>query len=461
MKGFKRRPLRLNLLAPAIALIAATTMIPTGLRHPSLQYIDNNLSPADLVNNVLLYIPLGIALGGSSILRAFLFGLGLATGAELLQLGYIDRVPSFLDITSNTCGAVVGYLVATQWIRITGHDTKSLPVSRLAGAVAVALGTLGTLMLVHRRPETGFSNWNPAFHLAIGNELTGNRPWAGTVSQFAIYPFAMPPETIHAWAEPLADSQQSPALPAGGLLPPLPADAPRGRPLYSPQQEHALFEALVQQGRLTLLVQMRPDNLEQNGPARVLTYSQDGINRNFTLGQLRDTLTFRLRTPDTGRNGSNPALFSGPVLSQHHTSFVAAVYDGRHSILYVDGEQVARNDLGAKRPRLPKRLLGWLPGSIPLHEIELVAAEILFGGLFSLGLFALVNVSARPSLRYLAGGLAGAFPGAFIWAVDVSAPGLGLRILAESAAAGFVIAGSLQQSNSVEYTQELDEETAG
>ena len=353
----------------------------------------------------------------------------------------------FSTSPATPCGAVAGYLAAMQWLRITGHNPKSLPVSRPAGVLAVVLATLGALMLLHRQPQTDFSNWDPSFHLAIGNELTGNRPWAGSVSQVAIYAFAMPPATIHAIAKQLVDSHPSPSLPAGSLLPPLPSNVPYGRPLYSPQQEHALFAALVQHGCLTLLLQMRPDNLEQSGPARVFTYSQDVSSRNFTLGQLHDTLTFRLRTPDTGWNGSNPALFSGPVLSQQHTSFVAAVYDGHRSTLYVDGRQVAQIDLAEKRPRLPRRLLRRLPTSIPLHEIEIVAVEILFGGLFSLGLFTLVGVPARPSLRFLAGGLAGAVPGALIWILGVSAPGLGLRILAESAAAGLVIAASIAPRN--------------
>ncbi|HET6219846.1 MAG TPA: VanZ family protein, partial [Acidobacteriaceae bacterium] len=109
--------LRLRLLLPAIALIVAATMIPTGLRHPSLAFVEDQISPADVINNLILYMPLGIALGGTSLIRAFLFGLSLSTCAEVLQLGYIGRVPSFIDIAGNTCGAVAGYLATKPFLK--------------------------------------------------------------------------------------------------------------------------------------------------------------------------------------------------------------------------------------------------------------------------------------------------------------------------------------------------------
>ena len=167
-------------------------MIPTGLRHPSLSYIQDIFNDTDFVNNLILYTPLGIALGGRSLIRAFLFGLCLSTCAEVLQLGYVDRIPSFLDIVSNTCGAVIGYLIARMLLR-TAHDPRSLRLYRPVTIAAIPIAILGTLMLLHRSPASDFSNWSPAFHLAVGNELTGDRPWSGTISELAIYPFAMSP----------------------------------------------------------------------------------------------------------------------------------------------------------------------------------------------------------------------------------------------------------------------------
>src|SRR5207302_4011473 len=115
LNPFRPPRLRLRLLLPSIALIVAGTMVPTELRHPSLAYIDNTFTADDFVSNLVLYLPLGVALSGSSLIRAFLVGLSLSTSGEVLQLGYVGRVPSFFDIAANTCGAVGGYLAAILW----------------------------------------------------------------------------------------------------------------------------------------------------------------------------------------------------------------------------------------------------------------------------------------------------------------------------------------------------------
>lgn len=89
MNLFSLPRLRLRLLLPSIAVIVAGTMVPTGLRQPSLAYIDNTFTADDFVSNLVLYMPLGIALSSSSLIRAFLVGLSLSTSAEVLQLGYV------------------------------------------------------------------------------------------------------------------------------------------------------------------------------------------------------------------------------------------------------------------------------------------------------------------------------------------------------------------------------------
>jgi hypothetical protein len=427
-------------------------MIPTGLRHPSLTYIQDNFDPKDFINNLFLYIPLGIALNGTSLIRAFLFGLSLSTCAEVLQLGYVDRIPSFQDIASNTCGAVIGYLAAKLVLR-RADGPRSLQLYRPLAVAAIPIALVGTAMLLHRRPTSDFSNWSPAFHLAAGNELTGNRPWSGTISELAIFPFAMSAEQISDFARQTASSDGAyktsmtgpSEAPIVGPMQPKESTMRSGGPLLSRPEELTLYNTLVSRSQLTLLVRMRTNNLEQSGPARIVTYSQDPANRNFTLGQIGDTLTFRLRTPNSGLNGLNPALYSEPVLSLDHSSLVAAVYDGHISRLYVDGKLVGQADLGAQKPRLPRRVIQWLPGSLPIREIEQVGAEILLSGLFTIGMFALCGVPSRPLSRFLLGAVAGGAIGAIVWVFGVSNPGLGTRILLECVAAGLVISASVVQ----------------
>jgi hypothetical protein len=424
-------------------------MIPTGLRYPSLSYIQDIFNATDFANNVILYMPLGIALGGTSLIRAFLLGLGLSTCAEVLQLGYVDRIPSFLDIASNTGGAVLGYLIA-KLLLVAGHDPRLLRLYRPVTVAAIPVAILGTLGLLHHSPASDFSDWSPAFHLAVGNELTGDRPWSGTISELAIYPYAMSPTQVSALTGPTTGSNGVQKTALGGssaaIVGPMQSTALTrfGRPLLSRQEELTLYKELVSRNQLTLVVRIRTNNLGQSGPARIVTYSLNPLSRNFTLGQIGNTLTFRLRTPGSGLNGADPALYSGPVLSLGHSSLVAAVYDGRISRLYVDGRLEAEADLGAQRPRLPRRGAHWLPGPLPIREIELGGAEILLSGLFTIGIFALCGVPDRPLNRFLLGGLAGGAIGAVVWIFGVSNPGLGTRILLECVAAGCLISASVE-----------------
>jgi VanZ like family/Concanavalin A-like lectin/glucanases superfamily len=418
-------------------------MIPVGLRHPSLRYIDNQFEGPDFLNNILLYMPLGIALSGSTLLRTFFFGFFLSTAAEVLQMGYVDRVPSGLDVVSNTSGALLGYLVAMLWVRATGVDPKSLRIPRLLAAAGIPVAIFGVILLVDHPTRSDFSNWSPTFHLAIGNELTGNRPWAGSISAWQIYPFAMPPSQIDDLTRHAAPADNT-AFPSGGLIPPASFQPPYGRSLLSGDEELRFHDTLARQNQLTLLAFLETNNLDQRGPARIITYSRDPGNSNFTLGQIHDTLTFRLRTPASGANGANPALYSGPVLSPGHPVFVAAVYDGRISRLYVDGKLVAHADLGAERPRLPRRILPWLPREIPIREIELGASEALLSGFFSLGIVALAGAPPRHSTRVLLGALGGLAIGGTVWIFGISEPRLGVRILLECVAAGMVIAASVE-----------------
>jgi hypothetical protein len=427
-------------------LIVAGTMIPAGLRHPSLSYINNAFNLDDVINNMALYLPLGIALSGSSLLRAFLVGLSLSTGAEILQLGFVDRIPSFVDIASNTGGSVIGYLAARVLFRRWGRPRGTLKLNRAFTAAAIPIALLGTGSLVHPLMASDFSNWSTTFQLAAGNELTGKRPWSGTISELCIYPFPMSAEQIGQLANPAgSDSIARFGTPVAGPMKPDEAKVKHGSPLLSSQENLRLYNALVAKNQMTLLVWLRPDNLEQTGPARIVTYSQDWMYRNFTLAQIRNTLSFRLRTPASGLNGTDPALYTGPVLSLDHTSFVAAVYDGHVSRLYVDGKLAAHTNLGARRPRLPHRILPWLPGSLPIREIELCGAEVILSGLFSVGIFALWGVPRRPLHRYLLGAAAGSAIGVIVWGFAVSEPGLGIRILVECVGAGLFISTSVAE----------------
>jgi len=102
----------------------------------------------------------------------------------------------------------------------------------------------------------------------------------------------------------------------------------------------ALMSRLKEAGKLSVEAHIRPANLTQSGPARIVSMSADPGRRNFTLGQAGAELVFRLRTAGTSENGTPElatqcrALGGAPV-------HVVATFDGQRRRIFVDGRAVA------------------------------------------------------------------------------------------------------------------------
>ena len=84
-----------------------------------------------------------------------------------------------------------------------------------------------------------------------------------------------------------------------------------GSTVGTSEASRQLTEACQATNQLSLEVVFRADSLSQSGPARIVSMSTDAFTRNFTLGQHDGFLVFRLRTPSTGENGTNPKCVSG------------------------------------------------------------------------------------------------------------------------------------------------------
>ena len=81
-----------------------------------------------------------------------------------------------------------------------------------------------------------------------------------------------------------------------------------------------LLDACIRSDELSLEVVLKTDVASQGGPARIVSFSRDANNRNFTrgqegksLGSKVNNLVFRLRTDKTDKNGTNPQLKLGKI----------------------------------------------------------------------------------------------------------------------------------------------------
>ena len=116
--------------------------------------------------------------------------------------------------------------------------------------------------------------------------------------------------------------------------------------IASPGSASRLVDQIRQTGEMTAEAWIRPDNLQQDGPARIIGISNGPSLRNFTLaqglwgGQPSDTFNMRARTTATNLDGM-PILSTAPgvaTLGLQHLVYIRRT-DGME-YLYVNGSLV-------------------------------------------------------------------------------------------------------------------------
>ena len=101
-------------------------------------------------------------------------------------------------------------------------------------------------------------------------------------------------------------------------------------------------DAVKASGEITVETWVRPSNLAQSGPARIVTISEDTSLRNFTLGvgpegpETGQQITARTRTTGTDTNGL-PAVTTGSVLRSVLSHIVYTRDAAGNARIYVDG----------------------------------------------------------------------------------------------------------------------------
>jgi hypothetical protein len=94
----------------------------------------------------------------------------------------------------------------------------------------------------------------------------------------------------------------------------------------------------------TIEAWIKPLNNTQSGPARIITFSQDSAERNFTFGQAAEHWDMRFRTSDNPGNGSSPSTVT-PANSIAATPILQHIIYTRsasgNAKFYIDGVEVA------------------------------------------------------------------------------------------------------------------------
>ncbi|MHB1462865.1 MAG: LamG-like jellyroll fold domain-containing protein [Armatimonadota bacterium] len=101
--------------------------------------------------------------------------------------------------------------------------------------------------------------------------------------------------------------------------------------------DEMLLKSCQQSNKLTIEAEITTHAANQTGPARIISFSSDASSRNFTIGQDGNRLMLRLRTTDTGENGSNPELELGDIQPNRPTHIMLCYSPGSLQF-YVDGK---------------------------------------------------------------------------------------------------------------------------
>lgn len=109
--------------------------------------------------------------------------------------------------------------------------------------------------------------------------------------------------------------------------------------------EKFVTEACKSTNELTLELMLQTGDLGQDGPARIFSFSEDPYRRNFTIGQERSELRFRLRTPRTGENGMNPESRIGQLRAGEILHLLVTYRDGQLRA-FLNGVLVADEPVG-------------------------------------------------------------------------------------------------------------------
>lgn len=331
------------------------------------RYFHHPSNPADFIGNIVLFMPLSVGLTGwlrhrrmsglTGVIIIVFLSFALSLTVEVLQVFLPSRSPTRSDILANSIGGLVGWLIF-QLKRIYRSLSVQGLVILLIGYIVIAM-----LLLIPNPSASRLSNWETSFPLVIGNEATGDRAWEGKISQFWISDRALNPgEVQKAFSDPQFSEKLGNARLAdykflgvgnyrdrAGNLPnliwqgnkeqseqPEVASFNSQQWLKTPTPVTVLSQRLRQSSEFSLGVTLATSQLNQAGPARIISVSDSPYQRNLTLGQELDDLILRLRTPKTGENGRNPAIVIPDVFSNAQWHQILITYNGSKFVFYID-----------------------------------------------------------------------------------------------------------------------------
>lgn len=377
----------LLLIASLSAIIVATIypfqfVVPEGF---SLEFVIEKFkfgsAVKDYLQNILLFIPFGISLAAiykrkqrSTLLILIiccLISAVVSTAVEVTQFCLPVRISNLTDIIYNTLGGTLGGVFYC-WrsninkfvLGVIKADPEQLSLKSLLIAIAgyCSLVILGVWVLLI---NVNLSNWDENFYLAIGNEVTGDRPWNGYIYNLYISDRSWEISQIEQAFEQTDSvftapslvtaldfsrvqyyrdfSQHIPNLLWQSSFSGSDRDSKSSGILLNSEQwlktakpARYLTKRLKNTGEFSLFITISTDEFNQTGPARIISLSQGAYNHNLIIGQEKTDLSFRLRTPITGSNATQPEFIIPEVFNSNTVHQLIITFAANRLNFYLD-----------------------------------------------------------------------------------------------------------------------------
>lgn len=362
-----------------------------------------------VLGHLVLLLPfaawLGVVAHARRWRRPFLVPWAVVTGlAVVLEVGqlWIDgRTFAPHDIVAGVVGGalvIVGARIALQ---------KGIGWDRALGLVGIAtfLAVAGAVVVGGTFPDRDFrlARWDPWHVVLVGQEGDGSRTYLGDISGARIC--------------------------AGGS-----PERRCVRPGAGPAEREALVRMLHETQELTVSARVRSAVADQEGPARIVTFSESFYQRNMTLAQRDTDLILRLRTPWTGADGRDRQFLLPDAVPVGIPTRVEARFSGGEVTLVAEteGRRVAGTYPAGSEGSILEIREG--PGAVGkpylLSRGAVVGAGLVFMGL---GLGTAWGLRARRRLRWVAGPVAAM---AGLWIRDCLVMGQNVTAMGEALFAG-------------------------
>lgn len=417
-----------------LGLILAATLFPFNFSAPQLSPIEvithfnesGNL--IDQIGNIGLFVPFGFGIAGlmlrqgrtrwQAVLIAGLISTSLSTLVELLQFFLPARTPTITDIVTNSLGGLTGAILllgaektADQFPVILRRVRAGLAL-KILSAVFLGYVLLTAGIAIALQTQTHLNNWDDAFPLVLGNETTGDRPWQGQIATVSMYDQALSEAEVAALLSrralpvaPLVSYQlkaQGMYSDQAGQFPDLFWSAKTNTNLPPAGAFAKLIQPIRQSSQFTLVAIAATKNLNQTGPARMISISNGTLLRNFTLGQQGRGLAIRLRTPLTGENAKYPEIIVPDVFLDQVPHRFVITYQASRLICYIDRAQRSYSLDLSPDIMFFRYLLPFNEWSVRLNSVELWAYKLFYYSLIFIPLGILLGLIATISANTFA-----------------------------------------------------------